>query len=53
MKIVEGMELYVSDKFLPRAAVRMHEIERALDEIFAFDDEEMKPMRRLEWSRWA
>ena len=51
MKIVEGMELYVSDKFLPRAAVRMHAIERALDEIFVFTDEEMKPMRRRAWSK--
>ena len=51
LQIVEGMDLYVSDKFLPRAAVRMHDIERALDEIFAFDDEEMKPMRRREWSK--
>src|SRR5882724_2594478 len=51
MEIVKGMDLYVSDKFLPRAAVRMHKIERALDEIFEFSDEEMKPMRRRAWSK--
>jgi DNA-binding transcriptional MerR regulator len=50
MEIVEGgVELFVSDKFLPRAAIRILEIERALDEILEFDDDDITPARRREW----
>ena len=50
MEIVEGVELFVGDKYFPRAAIRIMEIERALDEILEFDDNDMPPARRRAWS---
>lgn len=38
VEIREGIELFVSDKYLPRAAARVEDLKQALDNVLEFED---------------
>ena len=38
VEIREGVELFVSDKYLPRAAARVEDLKQALDNVLEFED---------------